>query len=119
MRLIDADAEIARLMDEREVAQPGEKEEIDAIIYAITNAPTISPRPDWTPCAEGLPTPRHKGQQRQMYLVSLETGCVSMMFYEFNPNGYLGEGWADKVIGVVAWKELPFPYRADQKEDAK
>ena len=91
-----------------------------AIKRLIDKQPTIeSLRPDWTPCAEGLPKPRHKGQQRQAYLVSLETGCVSMMFYEFNPNGYLGEGWTDKIIGVIAWRELPEPYNTDRKEDAK
>lgn len=118
-RLIDANEVLGQLYCKLAgtIAIP-QRSMLFGIIKKIEDAPTIE-SPRWTPCAEGMPKPRHKGQQRQAYLVSLETGCVSMMFYEFNPNGYLGEGWTDKIIGVIAWRELPEPYNPDRKEDAK
>jgi len=73
-------------------------------------------RGNWIPCSERLPTPHHYGQQREMYLVTLQTGCVSTRFYEFNPNGYLGEGWADKILTVLAWQPLPEPYQEKARE---
>ena len=136
MRLIDGDALLAKLKqptveDINEVLRveydnaPNDVLAAEAIhnMYetvreAIKGAPTLESPRDWMPCAEGLPTPRYKGQQRQAYLVSLETGCVSMMFYEFNPNGYLGDGWTDKIISVIAWCELPDPYNPDHIREA-
>lgn len=90
-----------------EMAKRDETRYLMAMIMAIS---ALESQSDWIPCAERLPIPHHKGQQREMFLVSLETGCVSTMFYEFNPNGYLGEGWSDKVLTVLAWQPLPEPW---------
>ena len=123
MRLIDADAEIARLMDEREVAQPGEKEEIDAIIYAITNAPTIeSRRPDWIPCEDGLPEKVDYRLWSKNVLATVEqkTGerYVIEAYFHYGHEKWKHDQYEDFYVGeVIAWQPIPEPYNPDHIRD--
>ena len=54
MRPIDADALRKNAQHAKDISK-WDGELLVVGLGHILNAPTISPRPDWTPCAEGLP----------------------------------------------------------------
>ena len=108
MRLIDADA-----FDERVRAAGGMSEEeltedfkdgVQAVLYMLSNQPTIHPEPHWIPVTERLPD-----NSRNVLITS--RGGVSMAWY----NGSYFEKGANthhrKMQTVTAWCELPEPFK--------
>ena len=69
-----------------------------------------SPRPDWTPCAEGLPT------KDGAYDVTVKSAFGKLMLLP----GYFRNGtWWNCPYSehIIAWKPKPAPYNPDRKED--
>lgn len=64
----------------------------------------------WIPCSEELPRIKN---QTEKYLVTLKNGTVcDAMFTECD-----GEHWWNyNYDDVIAWQELPKPYKAETKE---
>ena len=77
----------------------------------------LSPRPDWTPCAEGQNLPTKDG----IYLVTYKLAEYGVALLSFSTATY-GGGWnipfpehhfiSEKDI--IAWSEKPDPYNPDQ-----
>ena len=106
---------IERIKDHMRVHKIGEYPHVhiaEALNLAI--AALESPR-DWTPCAEGMPIrPDGKDIKRDWYIVTLETGMVTLRAYEFDERSPFGYGFHEQnIIPVIAWQPLPAPYRAD------
>ena len=90
--------------------------EIDQpLLGVIENISIIAP-PDWTPCAEGMPT--HSAR----YKVTLQVGSEAGTWLEtaIIPYRYCdgtGEWILPKsdwmIYGVIAWTKADEPYRAD------
>ena len=137
MRLIDVisfdkDAkESAKAVIDRDFADKShdEKQEIYKTLAVFTamlyERPYIDhiPRPDWTPCADGLP---EEGQE-----VLFETALqVPATDYFGTYKGFYSDGifWIDNVMhekkfgiskqSVIAWQPLPEPYNPDQFRDS-
>ena len=79
-----------------------------------------SPRPDWTPCADGLP------KNTARYKVTLQVGGEVGTWREtaIIPYRYcdgVGEWILPKsdwlIYGVIAWTKADEPYNPDRKED--
>ena len=107
MRLIDADAfdervRVAGGMSEEELTEDF-KDGVQAVLYMLSNQPTIHPEPHWIPVTERLP------EEDGRYLVCGAKGGI----YHAN---YRGRWWTQVGCGgklvpsVVAWCELPEPY---------
>ena len=125
MRLIDADA----LMKEMDYhfRHIGRAEEVRDM---ISNMPTIIPRPDWTPCADGLPTPdAEENGVCKRYLCTTSTPSGKFVVVEliyitigkkpvWYDNDYY-ELFEGSGYQVTAWMPRPDPYNTDRKEDAK
>ena len=109
MRLVDADA-----FDERVRAAGGMAEEeltedfkdgVQAVLYMLSNQPTIQPEPHWIPVTERLP------KKDGSYLVSGKwgSGKESVGDCEFSvEDGYFQTAWN---FDVLAWMPLPEPYK--------
>lgn len=102
-----------------------------AVCVAI--AALESPRPDWTPCAEGLPEIDQWCDDgfRKTYRVTVEADVGKLFAVLGSPYRYvttasfeLGE-WVldseddefDESEKVIAWMDHPEPYNPDRKED--
>lgn len=75
----------------------------------------LASRPDWTPCAEGLP------DDSNPYLVTIRPSNFRDycdMCRHYNGEWHRADGHVYKN-GVIAWQPLPAPYNPDRKEDAK
>ena len=115
MRLIDADALRKNAQHAKDISK-WDGELLVVGLGHILNAPTIeSPRPDWTPCAEGTNLPKDG-----VYDVTLknENGTLGVV------TGFFVDGaWANTGLyasaNIIAYMPKPDPYRADQKEDAE
>lgn len=121
MRAIDADA-----FDERVRAAGGMSEEeltedfkdgVQAVLYMLSNQPTIQPEPHWIPVTERLPEADGYGHY---FLVCLENGVVridgfSRTFTTRCPDGFYYETdhftWRQNQNKVVAWMPLPEAYK--------
>ena len=72
--------------------------------------------PTWIPCSERLPSkPKnypHCEIRRTYYLVSLESGCVETLGYEFDR-----DEWQYTASRVLAWMPLPEPWKGADDED--
>ena len=108
MRLIDADAfdervRVAGGMSEDELTDDF-KDGVQAVLYMLSNQPTITPEPHWIPVTERLPD-----SSRNVLITS--RGGVSMARY----NGLYFEKGANthhrKMQTVTAWCELPEPFK--------
>jgi len=133
MRLIDADALKEAIKNQHWKPDTRMQLTLKWIDMLINEAPIIeSPRPDWTPCADGMPE-----EHEQAYPVYDEkTFAVIDARYEMvsdvcavtvkNPNGGIFSATDLTVNGkwetyermeedhtVLAWQPLPEPYRAD------
>ena len=112
MRLVDADA-----FDERVRAAGGMAEEeltedfkdgVQAVLYMLSNQPTIQPEPHWIPVTERLP--ENNGE----YLVTVKwvTGESDVDVYEYDARH---KTWNDGESAggerAVAWAKLPEPYK--------
>jgi len=128
MRLIDADALMEKLRNER---NPMGGEDLIDYCDIIRSAPTIkSPRHDWTPCADGLPTPdAEENGVRKRYLCTTSTPSGKFVVVEliyitigekpvWYDNDYY-ELFEGSGYQVTAWMPRPDPYNPDRKEDAK
>lgn len=81
---------------------------VDEIVQMIQSE---SPRPDWTPCAEGLP------KKDGAYDVTVKSAFGKLMLLP----GYFRDGaWWNCPYSehIIAWKPKPEPYNPDRKEDA-
>ena len=88
-------------------------------IYDLTK----DPRPDWTPCAEGLPDKVDKRLWSRDVLATIKqkTGnCfVVVAYYHYGHEQWKTDDMTDNdAIDVLAWQPLPAPYNPDRKEDA-
>lgn len=116
MRPIDADALRKNAQHAKDISK-WDGELLVVGLGHILNAPTISPRPDWTPCAEGLP------KESGRYIVTVkrtvlgkETEFTSERdFYVYLSAGYKWESTGIVDENIIAWmpKFKPAPYRAD------
>ena len=81
----------------------------------LRKVPTIEPEPHWIKCSERLPDKPdgypHCGIYRTYFLVSLESGCVKTLAYEFDR-----DEWQITGSPVEAWMPLPEPYREESDE---
>lgn len=70
----------------------------------------------WIPVTERLPEKPegypHCEIRRCYYLVSLQSGCVKTLGYEFDR-----DEWQVTGSPVVAWMPLPEPYKAERRTD--
>lgn len=113
---------IERIKDHIRVHKIGEYPHIhiaEALNLAITALE--SPRPDWTPCDEGLP--KNTASYKVTVQVGSETGTWrDTMIIPYLYSDGVGEWVLPKsdwlVYTVIAWTKADEPYRADQKEDA-
>ena len=120
---------IERIKDHMRVHKIGEYPHIhiaEALNMAITALK--SPRPDWTPCAEGLPTPdAEENGVRKRYLCTTSTPSGKFVVVEliyitvgekpvWYDNDYY-EPFEGSGYQVVAWMPRPQPYNPDRKED--
>ena len=86
----------------------------------------LAPRPDWTPCAEGMPEdlPEFQPMSRYECTILIPDGTREVFALHRTGNGRwlyeTGKG-LDAVHGdqVVAWRKVSAPYDPDRKEDAK
>lgn len=95
---------------------PKELFEVAKRIYDLTK----DPRPDWTPCAEGLPE-IGKDVDVTVRMDESKKLVVSRGKYLGNKRWESEDGSApDYAQGtVLAWQPRPDPYNPDRKEDAK
>lgn len=109
MRPIDADAfdervRVAGGMSEEELTEDF-KDGVQAVLYMLSNQPTIQPEPHWIPVTEQLP------KEDGSYLVSGKwgSGKESVGDCEFSvKDGYFQTVWN---FDVLAWMPLPEPYK--------
>lgn len=85
-----------------------DKEQIETTLkQAIEKLPSAQ---QWIPCSERLPErPKNYPNceiRRCYYLVSLESGCVKTLGYEFDRNE-----WQITGSPVIAWRPLPEPFK--------
>ena len=115
MRLIDADAL-------RKNAWKAERFSPDMLVVGlgfILDAPTIeSPRPDWTPCAEGIPE-----VQKDVHVTILENNGrltrTEAYIHRFDGVWHYAKSPLQLVAGtVIAWQSYPEPYNPDHIRDA-
>lgn len=70
---------------------------------------------EWIPCSERLPSkPKNYPYceiRRTYYLVSLESGCVKTLGYEFDR-----DEWQYTASRVLAWMPLPEPWKGADDE---
>ena len=104
MRLIDADAFIAKCGHWYTEEGDAETGYIGELKYLIEKQPTIQPEPHWIPVTERLP-------DNSRNVLITHKGGVSMGWY----NGlYFEKGVSThhrKIKTVTAWRELPEPYK--------
>ncbi len=80
----------------------------------ILDLPSAQPEQRWIPVTERLPEkPKNYPNckiSRTYFLVSLESGCVTTLGYEFDRDEW-------QIVGspVVAWMPLPEPYREGEE----
>ena len=125
MRPIDADALRKNAQHAKDISK-WDGELLVVGLGHILNAPTISPRPDWTPCAEGMPEdlPEFQPMSRYECTILIPDGTREVFALHRTGNGRwlyeTGKG-LDAVHGdqVVAWRKVSAPYNPDRKEDAK
>lgn len=79
----------------------------------VKNLPSAQ---QWIPCNERLPKkPKnypHCEIRRTYFLVSLESGCVQSLAYEFDR-----DEWQITASPVIAWMPLPEPWKGEEDED--
>lgn len=83
---------------------------ITRLDIAINKIPTALM---WIPVSERLPEkPKDSEIRRRWYLVSLASGCVESLAFEFENEqwGYVGTG-----TDVLAWMPLPEPFKEESK----
>ena len=110
-RLIDADAfdervRVAGGMSEDELTDDF-KDGVQAVLYMLSNQPTITPEPHWIPVTERLP------KEDGSYLVSGKwgSGKESVGECEFSvEDGYFQTAWN---FDVLAWMPLPETYKEE------
>lgn len=121
MRLIDADALLA-FIDVGHLRNPNELcfSEL-SLKELLDNQPTISPCPDWTPCADGTNLPRFG----ETVLVTVEFESGSRIVFQAYRKWTIFQSWFWVYSNdnrcwqkVIAWKRQE-PYNPDRKEDAK
>ena len=73
----------------------------------------------WIPVEERPPKPEFKDQQRGFYLVTLSSGVVKELIYEFRhyDNMMFDVGWHDTAFPVTHWMPLPQPPKEEKKND--
>ena len=111
MRLIDADA-LMKEMDEH-FLHIGRAEEVRDIINSL---PTITPRPGWTPYAEGKRLPKDFEQCLISYRI-----CDQWRVEEAwmrNGKWCTRYGIISSLDRIDAWMPKPEPYNPDRKDDA-
>ena len=83
--------------------------ELRKAVDRIKQLPPSPSRPQWIPCTERLPEkPENYPNceiRRTYYIVSLESGCVKALAYEFDR-----DEWQHTGSPVTAWMPLPEPY---------
>lgn len=113
MRLIDADALIAKFESAKEGSNLRDTLYLDGVQAVIDNAPTIASTRDWTPCAEGLPT------KTADYKVTVQVGSEMGTWRETKIIPYrivdgVGEWILPKsdwlIYGVIAWTKADEPW---------
>lgn len=104
-RLIDADAfdervRVAGGMSEDELTDDF-KDGVQAVLYLLSNQPTITPEPHWIPVTERLPE---------------VSGCYFVSVKNDHERRYSKTAWFKKGAwfarqDVLAWMPLPEPYK--------
>ena len=90
--------------------------QINEDIETIKELPSAQPERKWIPCSERLPEKPDNypccGIYRTYFLVTLKSGCVKSLGYEFD-----SDRWQITGSPVIAWMPLPEPYQAERRED--
>ena len=116
MRLIDADFEeqhyTSIMLNPTQDVTAKDRDNSKIIINALKMAKTVDV-PQWIPCSERLPEKPENypscETRRKWYLVSLESGCVETIGYEFDR-----DEWQITGSPVIAWMPLPEPYKGEK-----
>ena len=113
MRLIDADALIAKFESAKQGSDLRDTLYLCGVQAVIATFPTLESPRDWTPCAEGLPT------KAGTYLVTYKESSERLGI-EWKRDvcraRFTKAGWTFNRMAcrtVLAWQPLPAPYRAD------
>lgn len=117
MRAIDADS-----FDERVRAAGGMSEEeltedfkdgVQAVLYMLSNQPTIQPEPHWIPVTERLPD-----EERECWITPKTTnkvyrGVFTRHYGECHRTGFICDDGFMWLNTALAWMycELPEPYK--------
>lgn len=119
MRVIDADYTKEHLYACELNGRPLHKMELEEVLAAIDEVPTIEAEPRWIPCSERLP--ENPGYGEEYPLVIFCTDKRSYVgFYEYYEGGRWWNYTADEdyvVGGVIAWMPLPEPYKVNEVEE--
>lgn len=88
-------------------------------VYDIEYDPkSEEPETNWISCKERLPEKPdnypHCGIYRTYFLVSLESGCVKSLAYEFER-----DEWQTTGSPVIAWQPLPESYKKEGDKDGR
>lgn len=129
MRLIDADALCEDLMRRWSVAETRKDELIKAVMADIVtpivvSQPTIEPERHgrWIPCSERLPEIIKGHYVSDVCIVYCDTGAYGFTILEENIFGQVGwqcerdDDYHEPLGEVIAWMELPEPYRKGEQE---
>ena len=124
MRLIDADALRKNAQHAKDISK-WDGELLVVGLGHILNAPTIESPRDWTPCAEGLPTPdAEENGVRKRYLCTTLIPCGKLVVVEliyitigekpvWYDNDYY-ELYEGSGYQVIAWMPRPQSYNPDR-----
>ena len=112
MRAIDADA-LKDYIDAQE-GRPFIGCTVGEALKIMTDEqPTIQPESHWIPVTERLPEDVEEGQEYPTVIYSTNSGEVAAGWYETLTRTWWRESISDDVIKdkVIAWCELPEPYK--------
>ena len=122
-RLIDADAfdervRVAGGMSEEELTEDF-KDGVQAVLYMLSNQPTIQPEPHWIPVTERLPE-----EERECWITPKTTskiyrGIFTRHYGECHRTGFICDDGFMWLNTALAWMycEVPEPYKAEGSEE--
>lgn len=127
MRLIDADVfktEVAGATIRLNLPV----ERMVALISLIDNQPTVGQQDNWIPVSERLPKndgfylvsypPYHKQYKKEKIDNAIEYCYLENEKFFIIADGLhaKNECWKEELTSVIAWKELPEPYKPEKEE---
>ena len=109
MRLIDADAMLARL-EEWNTSDSTDKALYNFTLHRILEQHTIEPEQRWIPCSETVDIPDHE------ILACDKYGEEMFGYLAYEDDQWLCESDGEMMYDPRAWREKPEPYREEGEE---